>query len=350
MEQILRALQIHSLELQLGDVGFIVECAERLGGDAAVLHKHAEALRKQLRSVCEGLEYQGPKEEPVTYGTPVELNPGETITVIDFLREKGRQWSTNAAAVGCMAVAEWRRQNPGKEICKVHDGMFVHNAYEADSLPILERVLGKLLKREAKEQASKPPRPVYYETEEWVTAFLKLFPDMFRVSKGIVHPIGASPPEHEELDLGPGLWTPIGLPRHSLRVPSGWPPPMQALRTSRIEPWAPLRTMPTEPHELHRDVANAGSLIRPDPLTEPLDSQSEPSPSSPPSALNHAASSVSGVSVSWQPSEDPWMDLARRDAESRGIELLPFQMQRLATTLRERFGYDLAEATHELEV
>ena len=174
-------------------------------------------------------------------------------------------------------------------------------------------------------------------------AFLKLFPDMFRVSKGIVHPIGAPPPEHEELDLGPGLWTPIGLPRH-------WPPPMQALRTSRTEPWAPLRTMPTEPHELHRDVANAGSLIRPDPLTEPLDSQSEPSPSSPPSALNHAASSVSGVSVSWQPSEDPWLDLARRDAESRGIELPPFQMQRLATTLRERFGYDLAEATHELEV
>ena len=127
---------------------------------------------------------------------------------------------------------------------------------------------------------------------------------------------------------------------------------MQALRTSHIEPWAPIRTIPTEPHELHRDVANAGPwLNRPDHhLTEPLDSQTEPSPSSPPSALNHAASSVSGVSVSWQPSEDPWLDLARRDAESRGIELLPFQMQRLSTTLRERFGYDLAEAYHELEL
>ena len=173
MDQILRALQIHSLEIQLGDVGFIIECAERLGGDAAalhVLHAHAEALRKQLRSVCEGLEYQAPKEEPVIYGTHVELNPGETITVIDFLRKKGRQWSTNAAAVGCMAVAEWRRQNPGKEICKVHDGMFVHNAYEADSLPILERVFGKLLKREVKEQARNPTQPVCFETEEWVTA------------------------------------------------------------------------------------------------------------------------------------------------------------------------------------
>jgi len=175
-------------------------------------------------------------------------------------------------------------------------------------------------------------------------AFLKLFPDMFRVAKGIVHPIGAPIPNHEPLDLRPGLWTPIGLPRQ-------WPPPMEAL--SRTEPWAPLRTVPTEPWEIHRDVNNAGPLRRPDPLTEPLETEFSPSsPSMSPlvSLPNHAASSVSGVSMSWEASEDAWLDLARRDAESRGVELAPFQLQRLATTLRERFAYDLAEATHELEV
>ena len=107
-------------------------------------------------------------------------------------------------------------------------------------------------------------------------------------------------------------------------------------------------TIPTEPHELHRNVGDARTLRREMPLTEPAsDSTSEYVSEY---VSSHAASLPSSVSTFRMPgTPDPWMALARARAEDRGDDPTDFEVHRLSKVLQERFNYDLGVALRELD-
>ena len=114
-----------------------------------------------------------------------------------------------------------------------------------------------------------------------------------------------------------------------------------------------VETIPTEPHELHRNVDDARTLRREMPLTEPVsDSVSEYASEY---VSSHAASVPSNASTFSMPgfsmprTPDPWMALARARAEDRGDYPTDFEVHRLSKVLQERFNYDLGTALRELE-
>ena len=159
-------MRTHSLALQLADFAYAIRTAECVGLDSTPLRERAAELIDEFgRS-----QRQEPK--PVIHGDPVELRPGEqTITVEEFLRRKGKYWVSRAAPVGVKAASKWKRLNPGKEMYRDMDGIYAHNAYAEDSLPILEQAFTEVIQKEGVEIKPRPRQePVYFETEEWMTA------------------------------------------------------------------------------------------------------------------------------------------------------------------------------------
>ena len=109
-----------------------------------------------------------------------------------------------------------------------------------------------------------------------------------------------------------------------------------------------VETIPTEPHELHRNVDDARTLRREMPLTEPVsDSVSEYASEY---VSSHAASVPSTASTFSMPrTPDPWMALARARAEDRGDYPTDFEVHRLSKVLQERYNYDIGTALRELD-
>ena len=109
-----------------------------------------------------------------------------------------------------------------------------------------------------------------------------------------------------------------------------------------------VETIPTEPHELHRNVDDTRTLRREMPLTEPVsDSVSEYASEY---VSSHAASVPSTASTFSMPrTPDPWMALARARAEDRGDYPTDFEVHRLSKVLQERFNYDIGAALREMD-
>ena len=100
-----------------------------------------------------------------------------------------------------------------------------------------------------------------------------------------------------------------------------------------------LRSIPVEPHELHRDLLQAHTLRRPMPLTDPF------------AHAFDTSSNLSDATSAFQPgTPDPWTVIAQSHSERSGEFLTDFEAHRLAATLRERFNYDVRAAMDALEV
>ena len=118
-----------------------------------------------------------------------------------------------------------------------------------------------------------------------------------------------------------------------------------------------IRTIPTEPREMHRNVDDARILRREMPLTEPVsDSVSEYASeyvsshaASAPTTGHSPRSAATTAGLSMPRTPDPWMALARARYEDRGDYPTDFEVHRLSKVFQERYNYDLGTALRDLE-